>query len=174
MRIKDLKKLIAKAEEHFLGQCWLYNVNQELQDKNFSDEDEFMLTGFCAPGTEVCKVCGCGHSEAVQDLYRRALRAIKERSEWMRGKAIGDIMKMETDRLCKAVTDAVNGNSEKRPNPTLFRFCDNEMLEEVILHVLNELGYTQHGTSVYGSWLTDKGETALMLLDAQFEGMEDS
>lgn len=39
-------------------------------------------------------------------------------------------------------------------------------LNFLVLYVLYDKGLTDHGTSIGGSWLTDKGKTALMLCDA--------
>ena len=41
-----------------------------------------------------------------------------------------------------------------------------EAVNYLVLHVLHDKGLTDHGTSIDGSWLTDKGKTALMLCDA--------
>ena len=45
------------------------------------------------------------------------------------------------------------------------KFCDNEILEAVILYNLDNLGMTEHTTSIYVSRLTKKGETALRILE---------
>jgi len=39
--------------------------------------------------------------------------------------------------------------------------CGNEASWEFILHVLDNYNFMEHGGSVYGSWLTDKGKNLL-------------
>lgn len=36
--------------------------------------------------------------------------------------------------------------------------CGNDNITEFMLHWLDSVGLTDHGSSVYGSWLTDKGK----------------
>ena len=48
------------------------------------------------------------------------------------------------------------------------RFCDNELLEAVVLYNLSDWGMAEHGSSIYGSWLTEKGKTALKVLELEW------
>jgi hypothetical protein len=171
MKLKKIKEVIALADKHFSGHCWLSNAKRqldELVEMGLSDDDEAYLSEYSLPGVEICGVCGCGRSEEVQSLYRKALRAIKDKSERMSGKSALGVMEECFKELTVAM-EAFCNNPANVPNPTTFKFCDNTLLEEVVLHVLDNLGYTVHGTSVHGSWLTEKGEAALAALDMQFE-----
>jgi hypothetical protein len=171
MKLKKIKEVVALADKHFSDQCWLCNAKRQLDEMvemGLSDDDEAFLSEYSLPGVEICGVCGCGRSEDVQRLYRMALRAIKDRSERISGKSALGVMEECFKELTVAMETFCNDPANV-PNPTTFKFCDNALLEEVVLHVLYNLGYTEHGTSVHGSWLTEKGEAALAALDMQFE-----
>ena len=45
------------------------------------------------------------------------------------------------------------------------RFTDNKLLQAVVLYNLSDWGMTEHGSSIYNSWLNEKGKTALNILD---------
>ena len=39
---------------------------------------------------------------------------------------------------------------------------------QIYLYILDKEGFTEHGTSVFGSWLNEKGEALFCLLDAWY------
>lgn len=40
----------------------------------------------------------------------------------------------------------------------------DDKYEELILHLLDSKGLTEHGSTVYGSWLTDEGKNILSII----------
>ena len=51
-------------------------------------------------------------------------------------------------------------------------FEDNEDLSVIMIYTLADKGFTEHGSSVYGSWLTEKGILLLKILRMQLDGKE--
>lgn len=177
---EEFDEFVKKVEMHFPNLDWLKDV--ELGEGNgYITTAEGIVPYFSvysSPGMEICGVCGCGRSQEVQNLYRKALRAIKKDMEKVRSQSLEGKLKDWSSKQEKILKAFVGHEdvSEKREidkiNPTIFKFCDDPMLEEVILHALDHLGYTQHGASIYGCWLTEHGEVALQLLDWQFGGVK--
>ena len=131
------KELIPLFEKHFPDHAWLENL------KRFGCDDIVITVHprVFSPGVEVCEICGCGRSEEIQQLFRKALRAIKAKTDWVRSHNLVENLQEIGNSTIKDMLDVLN-NAEKA-NTTKFKFCDNEMLEEVILHVLCHLGYTK-------------------------------
>lgn len=171
MTLEKINELIALCEKHFPDHCWLRNLKDDVQNGRYLQavDDEVSIEMLYAPGTEICGVCGCGRSEDVQNLYRKALRAIKDRSDKIRGKTLEENLKECHDHFINGMLHILDGKSKDIVNPTKLKFCSNAMLEEVVLHALSNLKLTEHGSTIYGSWLTEKGEAALMALDWWFE-----
>jgi hypothetical protein len=94
---------------------------------------------------EEWKFCGCGSPETVVKLVRDALAAIKARSDG----------EFKEDYLVPVLGPL--------DSPTRLFF----------LYWLDAVGLTEHGGSVYGSWLTDKGKQVLELLRGLGEGLDD-
>lgn len=171
MTLGKINELIALCEKHFPDHCWLRNLKDDVQNGRYLQtvDDEVSIEMLYAPGTEICGVCGCGRSDDVQNLYRKALRAIKDRSDKIRSQTLEENLKDCHDDFINGMSHIIEGNVEDGINPTRLKFCDNPMLEEVVLHNLCNLGFTEHGSSIYGSWMTEKGEAALAALDWWFE-----
>lgn len=64
------------------------------------------------------------------------------------------------DKVTRLYHEALKAINDGNTN-----FTDNELLQAVVLYTLNNFGMTEHGGSIYSSWLTEKGETALKILD---------
>lgn len=91
------------------------------------------------------KFCGCGNPEDELLLMEKVLGIIDVRSEENRGS--GKTWDARTAEL-KAV------------------FSGNEDFMRHYLYWLDALGLTEHGGSIYGSWLDSDGYVALELLRA--------
>ena len=86
-------------------------------------------------------MCGCGHVEDLQQ-FLVDLMIIQN------GYKAGDF---SYDEKAKSVKLLIQDNHE-------YAF-------EFILHVLNNAEFLEHGTSVGGSWLTDKGKSFIKLYE---------
>lgn len=65
----------------------------------------------------------------------------------------------------KFVRDILNCYEDREDNLSPFlnldkaiKVCGNDNITDFMLHWLDSVGLTDHGISVYGSWLTEKGE----------------
>lgn len=48
-----------------------------------------------------------------------------------------------------------------------------EPLRLFFYYVINHLGFTEHGTSIYGAWATEKGKEVLAWLEKNIDKVED-
>ena len=62
--------------------------------------------------------------------------------------------------VLRGFRDTLRGQQEDK-------LADNEM--QIYLYILNKDEYLEHGSSIFGSWLTQKGKALLTLLDAWYE-----
>lgn len=97
-------------------------------------EEEF-LTGFFG---EVFGFCGCGCLSMSIKFVRDILNSYEDREE---------------DNL----SPYLNFDKAKE-------VCGNDNITDFMLHWLDSMELTEHGSSVYGSWLTEKGEALRIYL----------
>lgn len=93
---------------------------------------------------EELKFCGCGIPEEVQDYIHDILAAMAERSD--SGWEINKV-------------NAVLGNIE--------------MATAFVLYTLDAMGLTEHGGSIFGSWLDPKGRALLKELAVEAKNRHD-
>ena len=170
MDIAEIYDLINSAEEYFEGHLWLNDLRDAMKKGEYAQDEngDILLSLNNDPGIEICGVCGCGRSDLIQRFYHTALHAIKARVDDIQGKNIEEILKKYNKDLIEVFSKAIDGKLDGELNTTTFKFCNDELLEEVVLHFLDYMGYTEHGSSIYGSWLSEKGEVAMKALDLQF------
>jgi len=81
--------------------------------------------------------CGCGNPDTQMQFLRDVLRAINRRSE-------GNTWKEDTKKIEALLPGA---------------------LGQFYLYWLDSMGITEHGGSIGGDWLTEKGKELLLLMD---------
>lgn len=122
------------------------NVSYEVltQDNyiEMEDDEEFLTSFF----VEAFGFCGCGC------LY-------------MSIKFTRDILNCYEDREEDNLSPYLNLNKAKE-------VCDNDNITDFILHWMDFCELTDHGSSVYGSWLTDKGKALRDYLKKVVKGEE--
>ena len=103
---------------------------------------------------DVLHLCGCGNPEDTYEAIRRYLHIRKLRHE---NKDItwDGIKEQYKTQLCIDVdNDTEHG------------------VLQFMMYVLDHYDFTEHGSSIGGCWLTEKGEMLLTVLDAWHEKME--
>lgn len=95
------------------------------------------------------KWCGCGNPDMVLMYMRDVLAMLHKRSEDSRADASPD-------------GSTWAANSEELYKLLNFKAC--EPLALSYLYMLDELGLTEHGGNVMGSWLTPAGKDLLTIL----------
>lgn len=96
-------------------------------------------------------MCGCGNPEDTYEAIRRYLHI---RKLWHKNKNItwDGVKEQYKTQLCIDV--------------------DNDIEHGVLqfmMYVLDHYDFTEHGSSIGGCWLTEKGEMLLTVLDAWHE-----
>lgn len=98
--------------------------------------------------------CACGNPEALVDVIRDYLRLLRDKwdSKWF---ADGDI---------KAFVEGMGDRAhwsrfeawflQRREHYDL----DNDDLFMLVAYIADRLGFTEHGLSIFGAWLTDEGK----------------
>lgn len=88
--------------------------------------------------------CSCGRQDDISFMIRDVLQVINNKTENY------DKMNYEMvwEQFDKELIDVLG-------------FHSDNIAFEFILHVLNSVGVLEHGSSVYGSWLTDYGKEIL-------------
>lgn len=180
--------LMARMRKHFPGLCFLANLDAGAIVGPIVNADgtveRISILWNEEIGPELLGICGCGDPDSVCMLFLNAMQALqafwaepdeqdsdaKEGDEW--AKYIRRSLSLFKRQQNKFVKDMLDIQEGKKVNPTRFKFCDNELLELLVLYDLDKLGWTDHGTSVFGSRLTAKGETALELLELQYCSVE--
>ena len=106
---------------------------------------------------EELKWCGCGNPEEALGFMRDVLGIMKARSDENK------------------LGEPYNGSAHERRTKELDALLGDGPLGLSYRYMLDALGLTEHGGSVYGSWLTDKGKDILALLSDRDldEAMED-
>lgn len=93
-----------------------------------TDDEEF-LTGFFG---EAFGFCGCGCLSMSIKFVRDVLNCYEDREE----DNLSPYLKLDKAK----------------------EVCGNDNITDFILHWLDSMELTEHGSSVYGSWLTEKGK----------------
>jgi hypothetical protein len=101
-------------------------------------------------------MCGCGSPETVAGFVRDVLTAYRER--WASTDKL-DMFKLEDRPAMKAAWDAHDA--------TIAVLLPSDGVRYFVLYLLNHWELLEHGGSVGGSWLTDKGKAMLVALDAE-------
>lgn len=88
-------------------------------------------------------ICGCANGPALRVL-RDCMRVMQDKGDhnapgWY-------------ERLCQRQVEATGGGSW-----------------EIVMHLLDQLGWNEHGGSINASWLTPTGEAALVALTRLLE-----
>ena len=111
---------------------------------------------------ECCPVCGCGNPSLSYELIRKWLYYCKRRHEISKRYSdmktfkvdlIGYYHELNSDPILREVESAINSDS------------DLEGAYAIINGILDKCGCTEHGSSWYGSWLTEKGKKLLEALE---------
>lgn len=95
--------------------------------------------------TKALDFCGCGQPDQARHWMAKLLRALDLRDGWIYSGQAGQIM--------------VEGGLADGPARYVF------------LYWLDQKGYIEHGGTVTGSWLTDKGRAMLPLLELDAEAL---
>jgi hypothetical protein len=105
--------------------------------------------------TDSLGMCGCGFGVSIVKRFGDILKTIHERKE---------LMPFRWDE------GVYNSPEYKAKDAELRALCGgDEVLEEIMLQVLDKQGMLEHGTSISGSWLTEKGH-AFMVLAGTLDG----
>ena len=96
---------------------------------------------------EELNLCGCGIPEDTYEIIRRYLHI---REDWR--------------------TDKIEYNYVLERYKMDLHIDDNDSLQagllQFMMYVLDHKGFTEHGSSIGGCWLADKGRRLLTVLDA--------
>lgn len=105
------------------------NVSYEVLSQDYYTEidDEEFLTSFFV---EAFGFCGCGCLTMSIKFIRDILNCYEDEKDW-------STPHLKLDKAKEA--------------------CCNDNITDFILHWLDTVELTEHGGSVYGSWLTEKG-----------------
>lgn len=103
---------------------------------------------------EILDLCGCGRPEDTWEVIRRVLHA----------RLIAFSDHMSYDDICAVYNDSLG-----------LDFKNNKIDSGIvcfILYILDSKGFTQHGSSIYGCWLTELGKMYLAMLTVWNEELE--
>ena len=107
-------------------------------------------------------ICGCGRPEYSYEMFRKWLQYRKEVNDFtpdsdLFTSRLHEYKQFrEENKLCQYFDKIFDDDN---PNKEL------EGAYAIINGVLDELGCTEHGSSWYNSWLTEKGELMLAALN---------
>lgn len=182
MNKSEWNELKERLFRDFPDLCWCKNVEmrrKEGERYGMPEEPEFDAEGNIVrfpweirsiegmriePIREILGLCACGDPELViGKFYYPFLKAINTVTDWVHSHSLKENFKKNNDELISNLHAALSG---ERVNDTFFKIVDDQTLEYLVLYVLNDKGLTEHGTSIGGCWITDKGKTALMLCEA--------
>jgi hypothetical protein len=91
-------------------------------------------------------LCGCGSPEETYEVIRKILNIQSSDKDWR-------TKQREFSEICNADMNNENYNG----------------LIQFVLYVLDNKGFLEHGSSISGSWLTEKGKIYLDLLNVLSE-----
>lgn len=142
MTVEQYKELRARFKKHFPDALFFVNrPNDEDFDELVADEKGNLIVNPLDGEyviSDILPICGCGYHEEVAWLFYRTLVWCYDSNRAERSMEFDDwIPKWDTHADDPA-----------------------RLLQCVLLYWLDCLGFTEHGGSVYGSWLTEKGRCA--------------
>lgn len=173
---EDLKQRVFRD---FPDICWVENVKARREhgpewgceeDPFFDDEGENIGLPWNengddnAPLLDIFGICGCGDPNSViKKYFIPFLKAIKKKTDEVRSSSFEENMNKVTRETFEDFSNILKG---EEVNVTSFKVVKDQTLEYLVLYFLDERGLIEHGTSITGSWITPKGETALLMCDA--------
>ena len=99
--------------------------------------------------------------EELSDLYSSKLNLCTcGRPEEVQG-FLSEVMKIQ-------VREDLDWNSKRSLLKELITKTDPDLIFEFIFHVLESKDFAEHGSSVYGSWLTTDGEKLMELMERNY------
>lgn len=145
IEIKDILKNVIRL---LPNSTFAYNYDESDFDDCTGREIEFIEEAIESfeSGYDGLRFCGCGSPEDASLFMYKVLSAQSKEDYEEKKIAYNEILNISLEDNC-----VVNG---------IFQFA---------LYILNERGFLEHGTSVYSSWLTEKGECYLKLLELSFK-----
>lgn len=100
-------------------------------------------------------ICGCGNPELVLEGIYNLLIPIRDRSE----STNNGLSEEETNKADEKYEELIGIGNDRKVN----------WLYLAILYLLDDKGFTDHGTGIYGCWITKLGEYYLKIFsDQQF------
>ena len=132
---------------------WNYmgkNIEEEIKnnrEKVISDiKDEF---------SALLGICGCGNPELVFEGIYNLLVVIRDKSEYTNN----GLSEEETNKAEEKYKELIGIGDNRKVNWTYL----------AILYLLDDKGFTEHGTGIYGCWINKLGEYYLKIFsDQQF------
>ena len=98
-------------------------------------------------------ICGCGNPELVLEGIYNLLVLIRDKSEF----ANNGLSKEETDKANEKYKELIGIGDNREVNWTYL----------AILYLLDNKGFTEHGTGIYGCWIDELGEYYLKIFSDQ-------
>ena len=169
MTISEWQDLKPRIFRDFPNLTWVENVKYRWEHGGNCGMDEDPMCdnvgnvisfpwGDFSPLNEIFGICGCGMpKEVVKKFYYPFLKAMKAEHDFNMSHSLKEIRERQ---------DKEKENRDEKKPFTYWNIVDDIVLEHLILYALDNLKLTEHGTSVCCSFLSQKGETALMLCDA--------
>ena len=114
------------------------------------------------PEAELCEelpVCGCGDPELSYEMFRKWLYYCKKHLELAQeyDNWVDYRTELNKDKICKYFVKILYGDDS--------RYKEIYGAYQIINAVLDNLKCTEHGSSWWNSWLTEKGEKMLAALE---------
>jgi len=150
---KYMKFIIKTYPKGCASYNWLNYYADILNDKRFPEDYEFdnIIEECLNEFDSDIGLCGCGIPEETNEVLRTTLNIQSSNCTWKeRQKQFSDI--------CNADMDNENYSG----------------LIQFVLYILNDKDILEHGGSVGGSWLSEKGKVYLDLLNLQKEMNENN
>jgi len=146
-RLKETMKLIAKYYEdgrviknsESNGFLDILSGKEDIED----DADATIIVDECIKEFLIVdlKMCGCGSPERTQEVIKLVLEAHSIKDYKCRMEALSNICDVDINK---------NANYDG--------------LIQFVLYILDSHGILEHGSSIGGAWLTEKGKALLELL----------
>lgn len=147
MRLSEIAEFIVEHNQN----CCMYYNNDVIKGCKEDWYEEYLVKPLMDYYMyEELDLCGCGCPEDTYEVIRRYLHI---RNDWYENKLQYD------DVIAKYKTD-LHINDDDLIQAGLLQF---------MMYVLDEKGFTEHGSGIGGCWLTDKGKRLLTVLDAWYD-----
>lgn len=143
---------LVEIAEYFMNDNTCISCNYKDIDLYTCDEEE-LISAIKSEFQYLLGICGCGNPEIVFENIYNLLFLIKNKSMWN-----DDLTRKESkeyEEYQKKYDEFlhIEGNKE------------TDWKSLTILYMLDDKGFTEHGTSVYGCWITDLGEWYLLIFE---------